>query len=1119
MNTWRSWFVLWVLLLFVLGLVAPRAGAAPSVAEIEHQIQQIEQEIGLAPELKAKLLEAYTQAKAFQNQAEQAREKAEEFTRLEKTANDQLEQLRDQLAALQGGVVIQKLEDAPLPQIEQALREAQATLQAARDQATTLEQEATTAIERQREIPKQIAEARQRLQAIEAQLGLLPSAVGDERLAKALRVQLKAEREALTAQIKAYEQELRSYATRRRTLASRRDLAAQRVQRAEERITALKQLLTTRREQELGVQRAQIKTQLRETAKIHSYLVQLVQTNDELLTRREQLTTKLEQAERQETEIETELKALSERFNQVKERVNAVGLTGAVGQLLRKQSEKLPNLFKLRGRRDALQEEIGQTRIELMELDEQRTQLRDLDPLVEERLAELEPPTESEAKRAELKPAIRELLETRRRYVQALNTDLNRYFNQLIRLDARLQSLIKEAQAFKDYISVNVLWIPSGSFLGIEELRSLDEAVQWLVAWQNWSEFIASTWGKPQSRPAIIVLFVIGLASLFYLQWHCRRQLRLYTGQIRQVPKGSFRFSLYALFMTVGLALPGGILLWVGGWWLTESAEGAQFGTALGAGLKRTAFIWFILRFLAQLVQEGGLAGVHFRWRPETLSLLRYHTAWMQLVLPPLVFLSSVLTAQSNEVWRESLGRLVFIVTMVVLAFAGQRLIASKRHLFRGVIRRQPHGWLARLYWLWISLAIGIPVTLAIAAAVGYFFTAAHLQDRFFFSVCLVVGLTLVNEVIRRWLIEEQKGLARKQVRGHRGDEGETEEEGVSPAAEIDEGYDLSVINTQTRKLLHTAIGLGLFLGLWIIWATVLPALNRLEQIPLWTDPSYESPVTLASLGLTGVIVVLTVVATRNIPGVLEIVALKRLPLAASTRYAITTVSRYLITTVGVVVAFGMLGVGWSKVQWLVAAISVGLGFGLQEIFANFVSGLILLFEQPIRVGDTVTVNGVSGTVSRIRIRATTILDWDYKELVIPNKSFVTGDVINWTLSDTILRVTIPVGIAYGSDTAQAERILYQIAQEQEYVLDDPAPQVFFLSFGEHSLEFELRVYIPAIEHLLGVKHALCFNIDQAFRKAGIEIALPQRDLHIRSIDQALPIGQAFPEGRKALGA
>ena len=137
---------------------------------------------------------------------------------------------------------------------------------------------------------------------------------------------------------------------------------------------------------------------------------------------------------------------------------------------------------------------------------------------------------------------------------------------------------------------------------------------------------------------------------------------------------------------------------------------------------------------------------------------------------------------------------------------------------------------------------------------------------------------------------------------------------------------------------------------------------------------------------------------------------------APGASYAITTILNYAIIVIGAMTVFGSLGVSWDKLQWLAAALSVGLGFGLQEIFGNFVSGLIILFERPVRIGDTVTIGTFSGTVSKIRIRATTITDFDRKEVIIPNKAFVTERLINWSLSDTVTRVVIRLGVAYGSD-------------------------------------------------------------------------------------------------------
>jgi potassium efflux system protein len=164
---------------------------------------------------------------------------------------------------------------------------------------------------------------------------------------------------------------------------------------------------------------------------------------------------------------------------------------------------------------------------------------------------------------------------------------------------------------------------------------------------------------------------------------------------------------------------------------------------------------------------------------------------------------------------------------------------------------------------------------------------------------------------------------------------------------------------------------------------------------------------------------------------------------------------------------------------------------------ANFVSGLIVLFERPFRVGDTVTVGEVHGTVNRIRIRATTIMDWDRKELLVPNKEFVTGRLINWTLSDRIIRIKIPVGIAYGSDTALAERLMLKVAKSNRLVLKSPEPTAVFLQFGDNTLNFELRVFINSIDNWVPMLHSINQAIDKEFAKAGITIAFPQRDVHL----------------------
>ncbi len=268
--------------------------------------------------------------------------------------------------------------------------------------------------------------------------------------------------------------------------------------------------------------------------------------------------------------------------------------------------------------------------------------------------------------------------------------------------------------------------------------------------------------------------------------------------------------------------------------------------------------------------------------------------------------------------------------------------------------------------------------------------------------------------------------------------------------------------------------------------------------------PQEKTPITLANLLLAVPIIVLTIVAAKNLPGLLEIALLQHLPFENAARYAITTTSCYAIIVLGICLTFNSIGVRWASVQWLVAALGVGLGFGLQEIFANFVSGLILLFEQPIRVGDVITLGDTTGSVSRIRMRATTITNWDRQELIIPNKDLITGKLLNWTLTDSTNRIVITIGIAYRSDTDRACQVVLKLCNEHPSVMRSPQPTVTFEAIRESSLEIKARVFVETLDVRLQTQHDLHTSIHRMLVEEGIELAYPQRDIHFKSVPESI---------------
>jgi len=221
-------------------------------------------------------------------------------------------------------------------------------------------------------------------------------------------------------------------------------------------------------------------------------------------------------------------------------------------------------------------------------------------------------------------------------------------------------------------------------------------------------------------------------------------------------------------------------------------------------------------------------------------------------------------------------------------------------------------------------------------------------------------------------------------------------------------------------------------------------------------------------------------------------------------RVSIARLVHYVLIFIGFLLALLALGFEFTKLTIILSALGIGIGFGLQSIVNNLVSGLILLFERPVRVGDFIEVGTNWAEIKKIGLRATTVQTFDQADVIIPNADLVSTQVVNWTLSNRLVRLIIPVGVAYGSDVSLVMETLMASARENSKITETPPPQVLFLNFGESSLDFELRVWVLDAENRLVVSSELHQEIDRRFREAKIEISFPQRDLHLRSVAESV---------------
>ena len=233
-----------------------------------------------------------------------------------------------------------------------------------------------------------------------------------------------------------------------------------------------------------------------------------------------------------------------------------------------------------------------------------------------------------------------------------------------------------------------------------------------------------------------------------------------------------------------------------------------------------------------------------------------------------------------------------------------------------------------------------------------------------------------------------------------------------------------------------------------------------------------------------------------------------KMPMERGAREAMVTMIGYLGVAIAILVTLGIAGIDYANLAIVAGALSLGIGFGLQNIVNNFVSGLILLFERPVKTGDWIVVGNTEGHVKRIRIRATQIQTFDQADVIVPNSELISGQVTNWMLHDPRGRARIPVGVAYGSDTQKVKELLLKVAIEHPDVITNgtaPEPKVLFRQFGDSALEFELRCFIKNVDDRINVVSDLNFAIDAAFRENGIEIPFPQRDIHIKNWPDKMP--------------
>ncbi|MFV0454496.1 MAG: mechanosensitive channel MscK [Pseudomonas sp.] len=890
------------------------------------------------------------------------------------------------------------------------------------------------------------------------------------------RALLEAEKVALNAQIELRRQELAGNSMLQDLGQSRRDLLATQIARAEQESIALQTAINDKRREESEQTVAEFSAKA-EKAGSDKLLPAESEENRRLSGYLLRATERLNDLTQRNLQTRQQLDILSQTDQVLEEQIAVLEGSLLLSKVLYQQKQALPQLSLDRN----LADEIADIRLYQFELNQQRG----LSGNIEDHVDKLLSSQPDAAITPELRNALLELMRTRSELLDRLNHQLSVLLSESITLQLSQKQLQSKVRTLGKTLDEQMFWIPSNKPLDLSWFKSAPQLLERQLSAMPWVSTIQALGAGLLERPLFFLPLFLVILALLWWRRAINAKLERLSGEVGHFRHDSQLHTPLALLLNLLLALPGTLFLALCGYLLQMDGRGQN--VALGVAFYQMAQAWLVFYTAYRMLSPNRVAEVHFGWFKPQVAFLRNEIRRLGLVVLALVAVVAVAEHQPAGLVDDVLGIAVVLTCYAMMSWRLTRL------LLKGPASQNAPP-VRRLIGLLFSL---LPLALIVVVGLGYYYTALKLTGRLIDTLYLLMVWVTIEATLIRGLTVAARRLAYQRAQAKR--EAQTDDSGDEAPSEPE--LDIEQVNQQSLRLTRMAMFGLFFLALYWIWADLISVVSYLDNVTLYefVAGDAESAITLNNLLGALLTIAITFALARNLPGLLEVTILSRLHLAPGNAYAIGTLLSYTLVGTGIVSMLSTLGVSWDKLQWLVAALSLGLGFGLQEIFANFVSGLIILFEKPVRIGDVVTIGNLSGTVSRIRIRATTITDFDHKEIIVPNKTFVTDQLLNWSLSDTVTRVTIRIGVEFGSDLEQVRALLFQAAHENPRVLKDPEPQVFFLNFGESRLEHELRLHVRDLADRNPVIDEVNRRLDSEFREHGITIAFSQLDVHLKS--------------------
>ncbi len=1076
---------------------AAATGELPQRADIQSQLDALTKQKNLSPQDKlvqqdlTETLDALDKIELVKQETAQLRQRVTQAPEKMRQATDALNNLSTPVS---DDSLRQSFKSMSLRQLEARTSSLVDELQNAQNDLSTFNTQLVALQTQPERVQNAMSTASQQLQQIRNRLN--GNAPGESPLRQTQQTLLLVQQVLLNAQIEQQRKSLEGNTALQDSLQKQRDYTTAHINQLEHQLQLLQEAANIKR-LSLTEKTAQEAVTPDDASSLQNnpLVKQELEINHQLSQRLISATENGNALVQQNIKVKNWLDRALQSERTLKEQISVLKGSLLLSRILYQQQQTLPSADEL----EDMTNRIADLRLEQFDLNQKRDALFQNDAFV----AKLEEGHQNEVN-SEVHDTLLQLVDMRRELLDQLNKQLGNQLMMAINLQINQQQLMSVSKSLRQMLTQQIFWVNSNRPMGWDWIKAFPSAVHDQVKAMK----LTVNWKK--AWPSVAVAFLAGLPLLLIaglIRWRfswMKQYLAKLASEVGQLRNDSQLHTPKAILINFIRALPVCLIILACG--LILLFMQINISDLLWAFSKKLAMFWLVFGVCWRVLEKDGMAVSHFNMPSKLTSHWRRQIVRVSLALLPLLFWSVVAEMSPLNLMDDVLGQFVVFVNLLIIAALIWPMCRESWH------DKESHT----MRLVTITVLALVPIMLLVLTVTGYFYTTLRLAGRWIDTVYLVIIWNLLYQTVLRGLSVAARRIAYRRAVARRQNMVKEGAEGAEPVEEPPLGLDQ--VNQQTLRL--TMLTLFALFGVvfWAIWSDLITVFAYLDSVVLWNYSGTEAGVevmkhvTMGSLLFALAAFAVAWALIRNLPGLLEVLVLSRLHMRQGTSYAITTILNYIIIGVGAMTIFGSLGVSWDKLQWLAAALSVGLGFGLQEIFGNFVSGLIILFERPVRIGDTVTIGTFSGTVSKIRIRATTITDFDRKEVIIPNKAFVTERLINWSLTDTITRVVIRIGVAYGSDLDKVKAILLKAAMDHPKVMHDPEPSVFFTTFGASTLDHELRLYVRELRDRSYTVDELNRTIDRLCRENDISIAFNQLEVHLHNKD-----GEQFTEVKRDL--